>query len=270
MSGNRKLGSRCGGFGIVVALIILCASAQAIPGYHIIDDVTANRAVHDFADDSFKFRAAVYQAQLDKNLWRLTLAAHKYLQQNPNRPERECSFATAYWAFQAIRTRESVPDDKSKELQALYNEAAKDVKEAAQRLPKSVTAHIIYGQYIVWHEMGDQKIKPMLAEFLAAVKLRPDLGDTHYWLATGYMSTGDNISKLNCHNIIVEFKTAISLDPRLTESNYFLSCAYSWPSVHDYATSQHYLDLYLKANPDKVNEPRVANLVKYLRQHHSP
>ena len=183
MSENRKIESRCGGFGIIVALIILCASAQAVSGYHIIDDVTANRAVHDFADDSFKFRAAVYQAQLDKNLWRLTLAADKYLKQKPDSPERECSFATAYWAFQAIRTHESVPDGKFKELQALYNEAVKDVKEAAQKLPKSVTAHIVYGQYIVGHE--------------------------------------------------------------------------------------HYLDLYLKAHPDKMNDPRVFNLVKYLRQHHT-
>src|SRR5579871_334638 len=187
--------------------------AQAIPGYHINDDASAKRAVKEFAEDSYKFGACVYQAELDKNLWRLTLAAHDYLLKKPDSPQGECSFASAYWRLQQVRSQETISPDVVKQLDAMFEEAARDTKEAANKLPNSAAAHLNYGQYLLLHVMGKEKVPTMLAEFKKAVALQPKVGEFHRWLAEGYAGSGD-YSRKTMEAILSEGKQAVELDPR--------------------------------------------------------
>lgn len=243
----------------IVTLLLLLGSgyaAQAIPGYHINDDASARRAAREFADDSFKFRACVYQAQLDKSLWRLTLAAYDYLQQKKKNPERECSFASAYWQSQGVDVHEAVPPDKRKQLQGLQEETARCSKDAAEKLPGSVSAHLSYGQYLMYFVMGYEKVPLMLAEFKKAVVLQPEMGLTHYWLALGYFNSENNNSAITSNLVIKEATKAVEMDPRLTTSYFWISCAY-W-AKSDYKQDKIYLDKYLKFHPEAANRPDIV------------
>ena len=60
--------------------------ANAFPGYHIDSDKSAKQAVQQYAENNFQFDAVVYQAYLDKNLWRLAMVAHNYLGEKPRDP----------------------------------------------------------------------------------------------------------------------------------------------------------------------------------------
>jgi len=111
-----------------LALLMTVAVAWAIPGYRINDEAAAQKAVKQYAGDSSKFGAVVYQAELDKDVWQLALVSHRYLQQKPADPQRKCSFAMAYWRSQQVR--ETVPPAARKQLQGLFEEAIRDTKEA--------------------------------------------------------------------------------------------------------------------------------------------
>ena len=202
---------------VSLALLVIATVAWAVPGYRVNDQATAQKAVEQYAGDSAKFGAVVYQAELDKNVWQLALVAHHYLQQKPNDPQRKCSFAMAYWRSQNVT--ETVPLASRKQLQGLFEEAVRDTKEAAMELPNSATAHLNYGEYLLSFVPGMEKVRPMLHEFQAAVSLRPDLGITHYWLAEGYAGTGDYSAEM-ADKTISEAKKAVALDQRLSKSYY--------------------------------------------------
>ena len=251
--------------------------AWAIPGYHISGSAAAEKSVQQFAEDSLKFRAVVYQAQLDNNAWRLALASYKYLQLRPTDPQRECSFSEAYWSYRKslwnlkeTNGSNDVPVDASKTLNALDEAAVKATKSAVQNMPNSVAAHLNYGNYLQYFGlMGQAKnIQLMLNQYKQAASLRPDLGYTHYALAIGYMGSGKtDIEATN--NIIAEFSRAVALDPRLTDSYFFIAAVYSWPSKNDLTVSRFYLDKYLRLYPSEINSARVAPLNKYLREHNA-
>lgn len=240
---------------LTLALLgLFTAVALAIPGYRINSDETANQAVQQYANNNFQFQAVVYQAALDKSLWRLTLAAHAYLQQKPKDPARECSFAQAYWQSQQFGTAEEVPAAQKQILQGYYNEAVLDTQDAVRRMPNSAEAHLVYGHFLQYYMLMDKSNVPkMLHEYQEAVKLEPGSGYTHYQLALGYMGASD-LSLPRINKIIYESKKALSLDPRLTESYFILSCAYDWPDHRDYKQHKFYLDKYLKAHPEHAND----------------
>lgn len=246
-----------------LALLVIAAAAWAIPGYRINDQAAAEKAVNQYAGDSFKFGAVVYQAELDKNVWQLALAAHHYLQQKPHDPQRKCSFAMAYWRSQQVR--ETVPPAARKQLDGLFEEAARDSKEAATSLPKSAAAHLNYGQYLLSFVPGLEKVKPMLHEFQTAVSLRPDLGEMHFWLAEGYSGSGDS-SNGTVDKIIAEATKSVASDPRLANSYYLIASVYDWPSHRNLKMSKLYLDKYLSARPEQATRPDVVAFQKYLKE----
>ena len=239
---------------VIPKLILLLGHIQGNPGYHIVDDTSAKKAVVELASDSSKFEAAVYQAKLDKNLWRLILAAYDYLELMPKNPERQCSFAMSYFESLGFGTYDSIPKDKVVKLQGLYGEAIRCIKEAVTALPESVTAHLTYGKYYM-SQNGYEKVQPMLHEFRTAVKLGPNRGWTHYWLAKGYNSSGDETIK-TAQKMIQEFKRALELDPRLTSSYLSISYAYMWPCMEDSKNSRIYLAKYLAARTDQAKRAR--------------
>lgn len=117
---------------------------------------------------------------MNKSAWRLVLAAHKYLQKKPGDPERECSFAEAYWQSQQVGVSEQVPPKEKAQFEGLFEEAARDTEDAAKRLPKSAAAHITYGRYILLFVPGIEKVPQMIHEFQMAVALKPSSGYAHY------------------------------------------------------------------------------------------
>ena len=236
---------------------------DGMPGFKIVDDSSAKRAVALYADDSSKFEAVVYQARLDKNQWRLALFAHEYLAAKPKSEQRKCSFAMSYFESLGFGTYDSIPKDKVVKLQGLYGEAIRCIKEAVTALPESVTAHLTYGKYYM-SQNGYEKVQPMLHEFRTAVKLGPNRGWTHYWLATGYNSSGDATIKTT-QRIIQEFKRALELDPRLTSSYLSISYAYMWPCMEDSKNSRIYLAKYLAVRPDQAQEPSIKKFDAYIR-----
>ncbi len=242
----------------VAAISLLTASAWATPGYHINSDSSAKRAVQQYAENNFEFGAVVYQSALDKNLWRLTLAAHAYLLQKPQDPARKCSFAQAYWQAQQFGTAENVPAAQKQTLQGFYNEAVIDTQDAVRQMPNSAEAHVMYGHFLQYYMLMDKSnIPKMLHEYKEAVKLEPGSGYTHYQLALGYMAANDfSLNMIN--NIIAESKKAVVLDPRLTRSYFLIACAYAWPGHRDYKEHKFYLDKYLKAHPEDANDPHIT------------
>ena len=260
---------------VLISMTAAVGLVWAIPGYHINDDVAADKSVQQFADDSYRFRAVVYQAELDESTWRLALAAHKYAQLKPADPQRECSFSEAYWSYkkalwrsQQANSGQSIPPGISKELENLYEPAIQATRDAVQKMPDSVAVHLNYGNYLQYFGLMDKKenIQLMLNEYTKAVTLRPDLGYTHYALAGGYMGSGRDDAKTT-DKIIAEFSRAVALDPRLTDSYYALAAVYVWPTKNDFVMSRHYLDKYLKLCPQEVNSPRVLPLNKYLHNY---
>lgn len=246
-----------------LALLMIAAIACAVPGYRVNSEQSAQKAVNQYAGDCFKFGAVVYQAELDKDVWQLALVAHRYLQQKPNDPQRKCSFTIAYWRSQSVT--ETVPPADRKRLDALFEEARRDTKEAAKELPTSATAHLNYGQYLLNFVPGMGKVQPMLQEFQAAVALRPDLGEAHYWLAEGYMGSGDTSAR-TVDEVLWHAKKAVDLDPRLANSYYLIACMYAWPSRHNPKLSKEYLDKYLAARPDQATRADVVAFQKYLKE----
>jgi len=247
---------------LCTAFFVAATVAWAIPGYRINNQVTAKKAVEQYAEDNFKFGAIVYQAELDKNVWQLALMAHQYLQQKPNDPQRKCSFAMAYWRSQEV-TETMSPADRM-QIQDLFGEARLDTIEAAKELPTSATAHLNYGEYLLNFVPGMGKVKPMLHEFQAAVVLRPDLGECHYSLAEGYFGSG-NSSSQTVDKIISEAECAIALDPRLVNSYYLIAAVYDWPSHRNLKMSKLYLDKYLVARPEQAARPDVVAFQKDLQ-----
>ena len=251
------------GAGMLTATAIAFAFAKGMPGYRINDAASVNRAVHQYADDCDKFGAVIYQAGLDKDLWQLTIAAHAYYRSKPSDAERECSFVNAYWG---LRDRnETIPPDAAKQLEGMYGEAVDDTEDVAHKLPDSMTAHLVYGRYMLLHVMGMAKVKPMLAEFRKAVMLRPDSGTAHYWLAQGLAGSGD-YSRPTADATIREAKKAIRLDPRLSESYYLLATAYELPSEDNRKMSEIYLNKYLKIHPERANIPDIAGFRKWYSE----
>ncbi len=248
---------------ILSSLLAACGVAWAIPGYHVSDQASVNRAVHEYADDSFSFRAVVYQALLDKNTWQLALAAHEYLMQKPTSPERECSFAEAYWQTQQISAPENVPPSARKQLQQLYDEAVRDTKDAAIKNPASVAVHLNYGSYLQYFVPGMGKVPLMQHEFEKAVALRPDLADTHYRLSMAYFGSGD-YSKKNCDRTVREAKRALALNPRLIDSYNLIIGAYY--TVKDWRMVKTYLDKYVSVNPGAADRPDVRAAYKTARE----
>ena len=247
--------------------LLACAAriAWAIPGFHINDDASAQKAVQLYADSPDKFRAAAYQAQQDKSLWRLALAAHNYLKQVPGDADRECSFAMAYWGAQQPGWQEDVSPDARHQLSDLYDEAVRDAQDAAKRLPDSVAAHLTYGHYLQYFVPGMQKVPQMLYEYRAAVALRPDLGETHYLLGMAYFGDGDT-GAANVDKIIAQLVRAVELDPRQVDSYFYLAGVYDWPSHLDPQKSQHYLDKYLRLEPSQASRPDVKALQADLQR----
>ena len=254
---------RCNKIILSLSLFMVAMVAWAMPGYRIDSQTAAQRAVKQYAEDSSRFGAVVYQAELDKNVWQLTLAAHDYLQQKPGDPQRKCSFAMAYWRSQEVR--EIVPTSARKQLKGLFEEAARDSKEAAFALPDSAEAHLNYGHYLLLFVPGLEKVKLMLREFQTSVLLKPESGEMHYWLAEGYAGTGDTSAK-TVDKILAEAKKAAALDPRLANSYYLTASVYDWPSHRNLRLSKEYLDKYLSARPEQATRPDVVAFVKYLKE----
>ena len=244
---------------LTVALMsFLTAGAWATPGYPINSDASARQAVQQFAENNFQFSAAVYQAALDKNLWRLALAAHAYLLERPKDPARECSFAQAYWQSQQFGTAEDVPAAQKQTLQGFYDEAVLDTQDAVRQMPNSAEGHLIYGHFLQYYMLMDKSnIPKMLHEYKEAVRLEPGSGYAHYQLALGYAGANDlSLSMIN--KIIAESKKAVALDPRLTRSYLIISSAYDWPGHRDYQQFKFYLDKYLIAHPEDAHDPHIT------------
>jgi tetratricopeptide (TPR) repeat protein len=249
----------------VVLLLASTSVAWAIPGYHIGDDSSAQTAARQYAGNCEKFRAVAYQAYLDKSLWRLALAAHESLQQKPDDPQRECSFATVYWQAQSpVGVHEAVPAAARAQLQGLYNEAVEDTKEAARRMPASVAAHLNYGYYLQYFVMGMGKVPSMLREYERAVALAPDMGYAHAMLTNAYFGSGDESQK-TVDKIIAEGEKAVALDPRQTEPYFLMAAASCW--ANRYKAAQSYLSKYLKLAPDATANPGVAPMQQSIQQH---
>lgn len=242
----------------VLMLGLMAIGSKATPGHRINSDASAKQAVQQYAENNFEFGAVVYQAALDKNLWRLTLAAHAYLQQKPTDPARECSFAQAYWQSQQFGTSENVPASQKQILRGLYTEAVMDTQDAVRRLPNLAESHLMYGHFLQYYMLMDKSnIPKMLHEYKEAVRLEPGSGYNHYQLALGYMGS-DDLSINTINKIIAESKKAVALDPRLTRSYFLISNTYDWPGHRDYKQFKLYLDKYLKAHPEDANDPHIT------------
>jgi len=247
----------------LLLLVVVAGLAWAIPGYKINDDASAGRAVRQSAGDSDRFGAVVYQALLDKNSWRLALVAHDYLQQKPGDPQRECSFAQAYWQSQQVGVSEQVPEAAKTHLRGLFEEAARDTEDAARRLPNTAAAHLTYGRYLQLFIPGIEKVPQMLRELQRAVALKPNSGYMHFMLAEGYFGSGDD-SDVNSDKIIIESKRAIELNSRLTESYALIAAAFS--RKKDWKMDKLYLDKYVRAEPEAAKRPDILATYKIIQQ----
>lgn len=252
---------------LAVAALILVVSVivpvNAAPGYHIDSDRSAKQAVQQYGENNFQFGAVVYQATLDKNLWRLTLAAHDYLQEKPKDPVRQCTFAQAYWQAIQAGGNESVSPATAKQLQLWFEEAVRDTENAVKKMPRSIYANLIYGDYLLYNVMGMQKVPMMLHAYQQAVTLAPDLGYAHYKLAMGYFGSGDYSSK-NEDRVISELKKALALDPRLTESYFSMAGAY-WQKG-DYKNVRFCVTKYLNLHPEQATRPDIVRTQAMLRE----
>lgn len=251
---------------VLAALLLMAVAAApvtAAPGYHINSDKSAKQAVQQYAGNNFQFGATVYQAYLDKNLWRLALAAHAYLQEKPGDPTRECSFAQVYWESQQPGVPENVPPAAAKQLRGWFEEAVRATEDAVKKMPKSVYANLTYGYYLQYYVTGMEKVPKMLRAYQRAVALAPDLGYAHYQLAMGYFSSGDSDNK-KPDKILSELKKAIALDPRLTEGYEFMAAAY-WQKG-DWKGDKFYLDKYLTLHPDQATRPDIVRTQQILKE----
>ena len=247
-----------------VVLMMAVRPAAAVPGYHITNDKSAQLAVQQYAGNNFLFNAVTYQAFLDRNLWRLTLAAHDALAKEPNNIALKCSFTMAYWQSQSpVGVHEDVPTAARTQLQGMYAEALRDTKEAVQKLPNSVSAHLNYGYYLQWFVMGMEKVPAMLREYQAAVRLRPDLGYVHAALAQAYAGSGD-YGTATSDKIIAECKRAVALDSRLIEPYSTMAAAYCWKN--DYRSANIYLNKYLKLNPEGIRNEGTFRMKQSIEQ----
>jgi tetratricopeptide (TPR) repeat protein len=246
--------------GLIVLLTAgLAVLAWAVPGYRIADASSAKQAVQQYGENNFQFRAVVYQARLDKKLWRLALASHDYLRERPKDPVRECSFAQAYWASQQVR--EEVPAVDQKKLAGLYDEAVRDTQDAVKNMPKNVDAHLTYGFYLERFVMGMGKVPLMQAEFKKAVALTPNVGEVHAQLADAYFSSGP-LTHPEVERMIAEYKKAVALDPRQTQCYLFLSGSYD--RVQDYMNERRYLNKYLSLHPEEASRSDIVAAQKHL------
>ena len=246
---------------VVPAVLVLAAIAWAVPGYHIDDMASARQAVQQYGGNNFQFRAVVYQAYLDKNLWRLAIAAHDSLNQKSSDPVWECSFAQAYWRSQRFGTREQVPPDKQRQLAAWYDEAIRNTQDAAKKMPRSVDAHLVYGEYLQYFVMGMGKVPQMQAEYKKAIALTPQVGELHYRLADAYFGSGP-LTHPQIWTMIAEYNKAVALDPRQTESYFFISASYY--KLQDWKNVQHYLDKYLMFHPEAASRADIIAVRKML------
>jgi len=248
---------------VSAAVLALAALAWAVPGYHINDMATARQAVQQYGENNFQFGAVVYQAYLDKNLWRLAIAAHDSLGQKPGDPMRECSFAQAYWRSQRLAAREQVPPDRQRQLAAWYDEAVRDTEDATRKMPRSADAHLVYGEYLQYFVMGMGKVPQMQAEYKKAVALTPQVGEVHQRLADAYFSSGP-LTPPQIMTMISEYKRSVALDPRQTESYFFISASYY--RLKDWKNVQHYLNKYLQLHPEATSRPDTIAVRKILAQ----
>jgi len=125
---------------ILLTMQLICFSAtiaSAIPGYHINDATSAARAVKEYGHNPANFEACIYQAELDKSLWRLMLAAHDALVAKPKDAYLKCCFAEAYWRVSTIMGRtETVPKETIDAMSSMSSEAARDTEQGAVELPQ--------------------------------------------------------------------------------------------------------------------------------------
>ena len=250
---------------VLMLLISALVPTSAAPGYHINSDKAVQQAIQQYGENNFQFDAVVYQAYLDKNMWRLTIAAHNFLREKPKDPVRECSFAQAYWSSQRPGVSEIVPQAAAKQLHGWFDEAVLDTQDAVKRMPKSIYAHLTYGDYLQYFVMGMQKVPAMLHTYQQAVALAPGSGYAHHQLALGYFGSGDGSAE-TVKKIVNEAKKAVALDPRLTDSYFWIACVYSWPGQPDYRVSSLYLDKYLQAQPAQAGRLDVLSLRKFLKE----
>jgi tetratricopeptide (TPR) repeat protein len=266
-SGQRKGKQMNTSHGIALTFLALTLTAftpaGAAPGYHINTDASAKKAVQQYADNNFQFDAVVYQAYLDKNLWRLAIASHDYLKEKPKDPVRECSFAQAYWKSQQPGIPENVPLPVAKELRGWFEEAVRDTEEAVKKLPKSIYANLTYGDYLQNFVMGMEKVPAMLHAYQQAVALAPELGYAHYKLAMGYFCSGNNSAE-NEDKVLAQLKKALVLDPRLTESYFSMAGAY-WQKG-DYKNVKRSLHKYLALHPEQASRPDIIRTQQILKQ----
>lgn len=248
---------------ILSLLLTALAPVSAVPGYHINSDKAAKQAVQEYAENNFQFDAVVYQASLDKNLWRLAIASHDYLKEKPKDPVRECSFAQAYWKSQQPGVPENVPPATDKQLRGWFNEAVRDTQDAVKKMPKSVYANLTYGDYLLYYVMGMEKVPPMLHAYQQAVALAPGLGYAHYKLAMGYFGSGNNSSE-NADRVLAQLRKALELDPRLTESYFFMAGAY-WQK-EDYRNVRVCIHKYLTLHPDQASRPDIIRTQQMLKE----
>ena len=205
----------------------------------------------------------VYQAYLDKNLWRLAIAAHDYLSQKPGDTARECSFAQAYWRSQRLAAREQVPSDKQRQLAGWYEEAIRDTQNAARKMPRSVEAHLAYGEYLQYFVMGTGKVPQMQAEYKKAVALTPQVGEVHCRLADAYFSSGP-LTPPQVRTMIAEYQKAVALDSRQTESYFFISASYY--RLQDWKNVRLYLNKYLTLHPEAATRADTIAVQKILAE----
>ena len=243
--------------------LLALGTANAVPGYHIDGDKSAKQAVQEYGENNFQFDAVCYQAALDKNLWRLALAAHDYLREKPKDPVRECSFAQAYWESQQSGASETVPPIAAKQLQGWFEEAVLDTQDAVKKMPRSINAHLVYGQYLQYFVMGMGKVPQMQAEFKKAVALAPNVGQYHFLLANAYFGSGP-LTRPEIRTMIAEYKKAIALDPRQVESYFFLACSYD--QLQDYKDERHYLNKYLSLRPAAASRTDIIAIQKDLKE----
>ncbi len=243
----------------VTLLLLPAFQVHSLPGYHVNNEASVQKAVKQYASNSNKFRAVVYQAMLDKHSGPLALATHRYLLLKPNDPERKCSFATAYWQTQFPGVRQNISPKDVKQLQGLYQEAVQDTKEAAQKLPHSVAAHINYARYLQYFVYGTEKVPAMVREYQKVVALEPHQAEAHYALAMAYLGTGD-YSVETSHKAIAELKQAVKLNPRLTESYSYMAASCSW--VNNWKEAKFYLQQYIRVNPKAATRPDVVAVMK--------
>ena len=244
-------------------MLLALGRANAIPGYHIDSDKAARQAVQEYGENNFQFGAVCYQAALDKNLWRLALAAHDHLSAKPKDPMRECSFAQAYWESQQAGVSETVPPAIAKQLQNWFDEAVRDTQDAVKKMPRSVNAHLVYGEYLQYFVMGMGKVPQMQAEFKKAVALAPNVGAYHFLLANAYFGSGP-LTRPEIKTMIAEYKKAIALDPRQTES--YLGIAASYYQLQDWVNDRRYLNKYLSLNPKAASRPDIIAIRKMLAE----